>query len=379
MQQAGLDRRATKRHFRPTLLRPHMTPRAAGTTASYARGPGGFRGGAGVMARAEVFVRRLRPVVACLVAMACGNVTPMPDCRVGADCASGICTREGKCGVASAGGGAAGGSAGGVGGGQAGGSMAGGSAMGGGSAGGAAGGSVTCLPNNDGTITRDEVVTGPGLRATFRVSGQTPFDTAGIGLPDGGRAWDFTPMLTGDMNTLVETEPIQGKWFESNYPDAGYVVPLGQGTDLIAVFTSTADGLYLLGTASPANGPLATRLAYTPPVKILKFPLQAGDIWGTASAVSGTANGIAIFGTTDTYTSTVDRVGEANTPYARFPVLRVRTMMDRSVPLNPFANTSFRQFQYVTECFGTVATVRSRDLETSTEFTTAKEVRRLSP
>lgn len=223
------------------------------------------------------------------------------------------------------------------------------------------------------------MVTAPGLRATFRVSAQTPFDTSGIGQPDGGRAWDFTQMLTGDSNTLVETQAIQGRWFESHYPDAGYVVPLGQGTDLIAVFASSADGLYLMGTASPADGLLATRLTYTPPVKMLQFPLRAGDTWSTAASVSGTANGVAVFGTTDTYTSTVDRTGEANTPYARFPVLRVRTTMERSVPLNPFANTSFRQYQFVTECFGTVATVRSRDLETSTEFMTAKEVRRLVP
>lgn len=242
------------------------------------------------------------------------------------------------------------------------------------------GGSMGCLPNNDGTITRNEVITGPGLRATFKVSGQTAFDTAGVAQPDGGRLWDFTQALTGDMNTLVETQAIQGKWFESHYPDAGYVVPLGQGTDLLAVFTSNADGLFLLGTASPTDGALSTRLNYTPPVKILQFPLRAGDTWTTAAAVTGVVNLLPISGTTDTYTSTVDRTGDAITPYAsaRFPVLRVRTTMERSVPLNPFANTSFRQFQYVTECFGTVASIRSRDLETTTEFTTSKEVRRLS-
>ncbi|MBL8917307.1 MAG: hypothetical protein JNJ54_00480 [Myxococcaceae bacterium] len=322
------------------------------------------------------------------LALACGTNPPMPDCRVGADCASGVCSREGKCAPA-AGGGVAGGAGGGAmtGGGVAGGVMGGGAAggqaggaSGGGQAGGQpTGGGVTCLPNHDGTITRAEVVTAPGLRATFRVSEQTAFDTSGIGLPDGGRAWDFTQVLTGDLNTLVETQAIQGKWFESHYPDAGYVVPLGQGTDLIAVFASNPDGLYLLGTASPTDGLLSTRLTYTPPVKLLQFPLRSGDTWSTASMVTGTASGVAIFGTTDTYTSTVDRAGEANTPYARFPVLRVRTTMERSVPLNPFANTSFRQFQYVTECFGTIAAVRSRDLETSTEFMTAKEVRRLAP
>lgn len=241
------------------------------------------------------------------------------------------------------------------------------------------------MPDSDGTITRAEVVTGPGLRATYRVSGTATFDTAGAAQPDGGRTWDLTTMLTGDINTLVETQPIQGQWFESHYPDAGYVVPLGQGTDLLAVFASTPEALLLLGTASPTNTAFATRLVYTPPVKVLQFPMRAGDSWSTAAAVTGLASGVAlvtvpgVFGyTTDTFTSSIDRVGTAITPYAPFSVLRVRTVMERAVVFNPAGATSFRQYQYVTECFGTVATIRSNDRETSTEFTAAKEVRRLS-
>jgi hypothetical protein len=404
MQQQGLDLRATKRHFVPPLLQPHMTPSSpsrqhddAGAGATHleqGRGVGGFRRFAGVRARAEVDVFRLRVVVLSSLSLlcACGQTNPpMPDCRVGADCASGVCTGEGKCAAVvdaghaggSAGGATSGGSAGGAA--QAGGSASAGGAAGGTSAGGSAG---SCLPNHDGTITRAEVITAAGLRATFKVSTETPFDTSGVGLPDGGRFWDFTQPLTGDMNTLVETQPIVGQWFESKYPDAGYVVPLGQGSDLLAVFASNTDGLYLLGTASPSDGTFATALVYSPPVKMLKFPMQANDTWTTTSAVLGKVNGVSMVSipgilgyTTDTYTSTVDRTGDVLTPYAsqRFPVLRVRTVMERAVTFNQLANTSFRQFQFVTECFGTVATVRSKDAETSTEFLTAKEVRRLAP
>lgn len=311
-------------------------------------------------------------------------MNPPVECRVGADCASGVCTKEGKC-MTVAGGGSAGGSS--TGGGMtAGGSVGGGATAGGagggtsgGLGGGAAGGQPGCTRNFDGVITRAEVVTQAGLHATFRVSGQATFDTAGTSSPDGGRAWDFTQMLTGDQATLVETIPIQGKWFESSYPGASYVAPLGQGTDYLAIFKSDADGLYLMGTADPMDGVLATKLVYTPPVKLLAFPMRAGDTWTTMASVTGTANGAPIGGTTDTYTSSIDRVGDAITPYDRFPVLRVRTVMNRSVPLYPLLNTSFRQYQFVTECFGTVATIRSRDLESSTEFTQVKEVRRLTP
>jgi hypothetical protein len=343
-------------------------------------------------------MRRLSSAVLVVVGLSCGSNPPGPDCRVGADCASGVCTREGRCvlpldggssggGIASGGGLAGGAAAGGFAGG-AGGGTAGGSATGGGVAGGAAGGGMMsgCLPNQDGTITRAEVVTGPGLRATFRISGQAPFETAGIGTPDGGRRWDFTPALAGDVNTLVETESIRGKWFEAFYPDAGYVVPLGQGSDLLGVFASAPDGLYLLGAADPTTSMLPTRLVYTPPVKVLQFPLREGDQWSTNTVVSGTLNGAplttlpGILGyTTQAYSSSVDRAGTAVTPYDAFPVLRVRTSMEQTVAFNVLGSTSFKQYQFVTECFGTVATVRSRDNESSTEFTTAKEVRRLVP
>ena len=320
---------------------------------------------------------------AALLALGQGCSPAEPACRVGADCASGVCLRDGTCqqpalagGADAGGGGATGGGGGGSAGGGSGGGQ--GGATGGGTGGGSDGGQPSCTPNADGTITRAEVFTQAGLHATFKVSTQTSFDTAGAAQADGGRLWDMTPALSGDQNVLVTTEPITGKWFEANYPGASYVAPLGQGTDLLAVFQSSADGLYLLGVASPTDTVMKTRLTYDPAVKVLAFPMSAGSTWSTTSTVTGYYNGVLIAVLQkDDYTNTVDRTGEVITPFARFPVLRVRTLMNRTANLVPIL--TLRTFMFVTECFGTVATVTSTDNESSTEFTTAKEVRRLTP
>lgn len=300
---------------------------------------------------------------------------PTVDCRVGADCASGVCLRDGTCqpvAVSDAGQTDAGMQ------GVDGGSVDAGEMDAGTDAGQVDSGMpVGCQPNHDGVIERSEVVFQPGLHATFKVSGATTFSTAGT---DGGH-WDFTGNLTGDASRLVETRAVQGQWFEADYPDAGYVAELGQGSDLLGVFAATSDALYLQGVVSPADGLTSTRVFYTPWVKVLKFPLAQGDSWSTDTSVTGRYNG-AVIGfalpvQSELYEMNVDRRGDAVTPYATFDVLRVRTKMTRSLAFVP--SIIIRSYSWNTECFGTVASVSSTNNETSTEFTSATEVRRLSP
>ena len=139
-----------------------------------------------------------------------------------------------------------------------------------------------CVPNGDGVVSREEIVVRPGLHATFGVSGAATFATAGTAQADGGRTWDFTPALSGDQSALVETLSMQGQWFESTYPDAGYASPLGQGTDLLGIYQLTPTALLLHGVASPTDGASATKLVYTPPVEVLRFPLRQTDTWSTS-------------------------------------------------------------------------------------------------
>lgn len=305
----------------------------------------------------------------------------MPECRTGADCASGICTRDGLCAMPGAGGGSgqAGGSgaAGGSGGGTA---TAGGS---GGSAGGSAGGSSgagggttspTCLPNHDGTITRLEVPLQAGLHATFKVATDVTFSSAPV--MDGGVAsWDFMAALSGDRNVLAETQPLAGRWFANDFAGATYVTKLTDGDDLLGVFEVKTDGLYLRGVADPQDSVLATKLSYNPPAKLIAFPLTAGATWSTTSTVSGRFNGGA-WVQYETYDSTADLRGVAKTPFADFDVIRVKTRLTRTVGV--VVNTT-RSQAFVSECFGTVATLRSQLNEAGSEYTSQAEVRRLSP
>lgn len=315
------------------------------------------------MVRAFFFVLVVSLLAAC----------PGPEvaCRVGADCASGVCLRDGTCAAVMADGGAtdSGTDAGS-------GAIDAGADAGVNDAGADAGIPVGCIPNHDGVIERSEVFFRAGLRATFVVSGQATFATAGAAQADGGRAWDFTPALPGDAARLVETRSMQGQWFESDFPDAGYYTELGGG-DLLGVFQVTDSGLFLQGVVSATDGLFSTRVRYAPAVKVLQFPLRAGDSWMTQASVSGRYNGVVLGIQNETYQSSVDRAGEAKTPYATFPVLRVRTVMDRTINFVP--TLTLRTYSWNTECFGTVATAQSRDNETSTELSSAAEVRRLSP
>lgn len=311
---------------------------------------------------------------------------PQVDCRVGADCASGVCNSDGTCAPVSTGGGTGGGAMGGGTGGGGASDDAGqpdagldaGAMDAGADAGTDAGTPVGCLPNRDGVVQRSEVFFQAGLRATYLVSGSASFDTAGTAMADGGRAWDLSGALSGDASRLVETRSLTGTWFEAEYPDGGYYTELGQGSDLLAVFSTTSDGLYLQGVVSPTDGLYSTRVRYSPWVKVLQFPLEAGASWSTTTSVSGRYLGVIIATIqSETYQSQVDRAGDVKTPYATFPSLRVRTMMDRTINFVP--TLSLRTFSWVTECFGTIATAQSQDNETTTEFTQVKEVRRLAP
>ncbi|MBL8957773.1 MAG: hypothetical protein JNK82_43760 [Myxococcaceae bacterium] len=319
------------------------------------------------------------PVFALIVVLAACSGGSGPECRTGADCASGTCTRDGLCAVGGAGGGSAGGAAtaGGTGGGT---STAGGNGAAGGTtatAGGMGTGgglSPTCLPNHDGTITRMEVPLQVGLHATFKVATGVTFSSAPVN--DGGTpTWDMTKALSGDRNVLAETQPLTGKWFESEFPGATYVTQLAADDDLLGVFEVKTDGLYLRGVADPQDSLLATRLTYTPPAKLVAFPLRAGDSWSTTCTVQGTYNGSPWI-QYETYAADADTRGVVKTPFADFDAIRVKTRLTRTV--GGFPNVT-RSQAFVTECFGTIATLRSQLNETSEEFTSQAEVRRLSP
>jgi hypothetical protein len=313
---------------------------------------------------------------AALAGAACAASDAVVECRAGADCASGVCASDGHCAQAATNdaGGVGGGTATGAGGGGGGTSAGGGSGTGGGGV----GGDLGCSPNHDGVITRAEVPLAAGLHATFRTAKNAQVDTAGAEQPDGSRTWDLSKDLTGDQSLLVETQPLDGKWFAADFAGATYASFLPPDPflgDMMGVFEVNGSALLLRGVVSPDGGATKTEETYSPGASLLAFPLKDGATWSTTSAITGTLKGMPTM-YSEVYASTVDAHGKLATPFATFDVLRVKTTLTRTIGAIP---TVTRSFLFVTECFGTVATITSQAGEPSEEFTTAAEVRRLAP
>ncbi len=234
-----------------------------------------------------------------------------------------------------------------------------------------------CVPNKDGIISREEVPLQAGLHATYKVGHAETVSTAGITQGDGSRVWDFSGALASDVSVIVETLPLTGKWYAPSFMSGVYATALRNDSDLLGVFQTPAAAIQLLGVASPDDGTSSTKLVYDPPVPVLTFPLKKGSAWTTDTTVSGTASGVVLFGTyTEKYESNADAEGELKTPLGTFHVIRVAVKLTRTVG---FLVTTYRTFAFVTECYGTVASVASDENETNVEFTHAAEIRRIAP
>jgi hypothetical protein len=316
-------------------------------------------------------------LLSCLVAAsalstACAAGGDFAACTVGSDCASGICNSDGTCADAETSAASSGSGAGGPASSSTDGTTTTSATTG---SGGGAGGSNVCSPNDDGVVTRAEVPLAPGLHATFRATENATVDTAGAMNGDGSRTWDFTAMLSGDHDELVETQDPSGAWYAAQFAGATYTARLSDAASLLGVFKVIDTQLLLMGVVSPTETPPVTELAYDPPVVVLAFPISASSTWQTSSGVTGLADGVAA-AYNETYQSSVDAHGQVVTPFGPFSVLRVRTNLTRTVGATV---TVSHQFSFVAECFGTVATVNSQPDELMAEFTSASEIERLSP
>jgi len=274
-------------------------------------------------------------------------------CRLAADCASGVCLADGMCEPLSGDGGPDGGDT---------------------DAGaGSDSGFPACTPNFDGVVQRSEVPDQPDLGAKFRVAFDTPVDTAGDAQADGSRNWDLAGPLNMDSDMFIQRLAITGEWYEQTFANADYAIQISRQDELLGIIDERQNGVYLLGLVSPQGGALRTELAYDPAIALLRFPIDASSSWTTDSTVTGLANGVAAFYTED-YVSSVDGFGELATPFGDFPVIRIRAELTRVVGV---VITTHTTLSYITECLGTVASVRAEGTDPNPTFAT--EVWRLTP
>ena len=233
-----------------------------------------------------------------------------------------------------------------------------------------------CVPNHDGSVTASELPFAPGRMATFRVSPGASWNTAGTAAANNERNWDLTGALSGDADVHLSLAAPGSAWWASKFPTASYATSLSGSSDLIGVFHVDENGVALIGVVSPEGGTFRTELEYDPPARVLAAPITAGGTWMSTSTVSGVAQGVLV-AYTERYTSSVDQVGTLVAPYGPFPALRVATDLKRTSGIATLLTK--RTFAWVAECFGSVATVTSKDFETATEFSDTAEVRRIAP
>ena len=231
-----------------------------------------------------------------------------------------------------------------------------------------------CVLVDDDRVSRAEMPLRSGLYATFRIAGDVDVDLVGAPL-DGQTAWDLEGPYTGDADVRVDLQALTGQWFAADFPGATYAARLSTDNDYLGVFEVSDTALLLRGVVSPEESLFPTKLVYDHPPVVYAFPLAEGDTWTSEATVTGTTLGVPTY-LTEKYVSQVDAGGTLATPFGDFDVLRVRTTLTRTLNFIP---TTTRQMAFVAPCFGTVALVVSDPGEPEAEFDHAAELRRLAP
>lgn len=234
----------------------------------------------------------------------------------------------------------------------------------------------SCRGNRDGVIARAEVVFAPGVEVRYRVNPSNSValvNSHGADRADGTRAWDFTDR-SGSAVTLTLLDA-RGQWFEGRFTGAQYAARLDPRAPNLGVYRATDVAVELMGVAGAREAD-GTLVRYDTPVGLLRFPLRVGAAWtADATTVDSTVDNTPV-ASRDHYDVTVDARGEVRLPELTFPdALRVRVEVTQRFPAGP----GVRRIQYLwmTECYGEVARMTSRDNEVNPDFTMASEFRRL--
>ena len=235
----------------------------------------------------------------------------------------------------------------------------------------------TCRGNNDGVISRDEVIFAPGVQVHYRVNAAStvvPVNPHGTARMDGSFAWDFSSP-DGDVLTL-QAEAVSNQWFAAHYPGAQYVAPVDLRSGLVGIYRASETTVDLLGIAGAAMSD-GTELRYDTAIPLLRFPLALGTSWSAdAMTVDSTVNHTTV-ASRDHYDIVVDAAGELNLGILTFrKTLRLRVELTQRLPAGPGNRTI--QYLWLTECYGEVARITSTNGEVDPDFTMGTEFRRLA-
>jgi len=237
-----------------------------------------------------------------------------------------------------------------------------------------------CTPNNNGQIERSELLFKLGTSITYREAGSSsspiPVDLKGTRGNDGELTWDFSQQYPNSSKVVDEILPVAGAWYADLYKDATHSVILERNLKYFGVFQVTDTELLLLGTVSETRD--RTKLKYDTPISLFQFPLAVGKKWTSSGTTTGTLSGVPFYRMHETYLFEVDAKGKVKTPAGTFPVVRLKL----SLTQQQFSPALFRRtgysYYFVSECYGVMVTVDSKDYESNPLFTQAARIKRLS-
>jgi hypothetical protein len=245
---------------------------------------------------------------------------------------------------------------------------------------------VACEGDGDGIITASEL----GILVDAVISYRVNASETVVDIPDlagepceQGLCWDLSGDNEADEVVADSVNGIADYWFADRFPTDAYVIPLDARTGSLGVYRKTDDALELLGMASEAEG--ETALAYDPPVALLAFPLQKGAAWDVTAEAVGLFEGDSYpnaFGVQirHTYAFLVNGAGRIQVPAGSWDVLRL--LLDLRMEVGtlfgpPLAIERFKVYDFLAECVGLVARVRSTEGELDSFFDQATEYKRL--
>ncbi len=240
---------------------------------------------------------------------------------------------------------------------------------------------LACIPNLDGEISRAELGAAIGVPARYLVSPPgvaRPVNQAGSVDGAGKKIWDWASDYADDQAVTIVASAPAGKWYADRFPGAQFVSPFDAGGRIEGVYSEDDAAIYLLGLASsvekPGDG--QTLYVYDAPVPIIRFPLAPGKTWTSVGTTKNQVLRGLPFAGKDTYEVTVDAAGQLALPDITF-TQAIRTRTKLTVEPTVGATTTSFQTSYFFECFGEVARATSKTNETSADFSSAQEIRRL--